>query len=107
VGTIHRPFPPGLAHPRYPTSAGRPAYRCSLPGLAGFGGQRALVRPSSRTPPTAGPVGRGITVVPRLPRAASGTAPRASAPARRFPVTGDAEPPGLARRQVKLPEPDI
>jgi len=60
VGTLLQRLSPRLARPRYPTSAERPAYRCSLPGLAGFGGQRELAEPFSSTSPTAGPVGQGL-----------------------------------------------
>jgi len=93
----------GLVPPRYPTSAARPAYRCSLPGLAGFGGQRASAEPFSSALPTASPVGRGVITPPGFDWTALGTAPRASAPAyRRFRVPGDAEPPSLVRRHNSL-----
>jgi len=91
-----------VSPPRTPESAGRPGLACSLPGLGRFPRQTRRSIPPDAPTVTADPSGRGFceTLPNGYPRLAD--LPSASAPAyRRFRVTGDAEPPGLAH-QFKL-----
>ena len=86
--------------PRTPGSAGRPGLACSLPGLGRFPRQmRATFPPESRPqPPT---LRDGDSAELAAAYAHSADLPSASAPAyRRFRVTGDAEPPGLAHQSI-------
>jgi len=85
---------------RYPRSVSRTRWVCFLPDLNRCPRLRRRCHSSERLRTNANPMGRSFSVR-ALGREASKTSSKDFIPrCRRFRVTGDAEPPGLARKIV-------